>query len=236
MLRPLPLDALPAKRGGTPVRTGLPGSGLPARGRASHHAVAARAIWNREASGVARERTCLGAIGAGLLAAACAVLGPQPREVVITAAQLEQALVRQFSGPRTFLALFDVNLSNPRVLLQPSDSRVRSEMDVAISNALIGESLKGSTAISGRLSFDPGSGTVRLVEPRAEDFRVEGVPERWAAPVGRIGAWLTEQVLREFPVYAPRPEDLRIEGVDYAPSAFAVRADGIVVTLTPQAK
>lgn len=172
----------------------------------------------------------------GLILAACATVAPPPpREFRLTQAQLQELVGRPFVTAQTYLGLLDIKLTTPRVSLQPESNRVLTAMDVAVDAPLIGKPWQGSASISGRLRFDRAAGAILLEEPRAESFKVDGVPAAFADRVSKIGGWLTEQVLKGFTVYTLKPEDLRFDKVDYTPSEFRVKPGELVISLVPKA-
>mgnify|MGYP003383623815 CR=1 FL=1 len=173
---------------------------------------------------------------ATLMLTACATLAPpQPREFRLSQAQLQDLVGKRFEMARTYLGFLDVKLATPVVTLQPESNRVLTALDVSIDAPLIGKPWKGAAAISGRLRFDQAAATIMLDEPRAEKFTVEGVPAVYADRVNKIGGWLSEQVLKGFPIYTLKPEDLRFDNVSYSPSEFKVKPGELTITLVPKA-
>lgn len=173
---------------------------------------------------------------ATLILSSCATLvPPQAREFKLSEAQLQDLVGKHFATTQRFLGVLDIKLTTPRVSLQPESNRVLTALDVALDAPLIGRPLKGAVGISGRLRFDHPSGAILLEEPRAESFKVDGVPAIYADKVNLIGGWLSEQVLKGFTVYKLKPEDLRFDNVSYAPSEFKVKPGELVISLVPQA-
>lgn len=171
-----------------------------------------------------------------LILSSCATLAPpQPREFKLSEAQLQNLVGQPFETAQTYLGLLDIKLTTPRVSLQPESNRVLTAMDVSVDTPLIDKPWKGAVSISGRLRFDQGANTILLEEPRTESFKVEGVPAAYADRVNKIGGWLTEQVLKGFAVYKLKPEDLRFDNVNYAPSEFKVKPGELAITLVPKA-
>lgn len=177
-------------------------------------------------------RSRLPLLAAALLLAGCAALAPS-REITVSEAQLQELVARRYSGVRSFLAVFEIGLSDPKITLEPATNRVRTAMQLSLGGPMMGRALKGSTVLSGRLAFDPASRAIVLREPKAESVSLEGVPERYAGTVSRIGGWLTEQVLREFPIYTLTEQDLHAGGVAYEPRDFKVGSRGLTLTLAP---
>lgn len=173
---------------------------------------------------------------ATLILSACATLvPPQSREFRLSEAQLQELVGRHFATAQKYLGVLDIKMTAPRVSLQPESNRVLTALDVALDAPLIGRPLKGAVSISGRLRFDHPSNSILLEEPRADSFRVDGVPAVYADKVNLIGGWLSEQVLKGFTVYKLKPEDLRFENVNYSPSEFKVKPGELVISLVPQA-
>jgi hypothetical protein len=170
-----------------------------------------------------------------ILSSCATLVPPQPREFKLTQAQLQDLVGKRFETAQTYLGILDIKLAAPRVSLQPESNRVLTAMDVSVDAPLIGKPWKGAASISGRLRFDLASNTILLEEPRAESFTVDGVPAAYADRVNKIGGWLTERVLKGFAVYTLKPEDLRFDNVNYAPTEFKVRPGELVITLVPKA-
>ncbi len=170
-----------------------------------------------------------------LILSSCATLAPPPpREFKLSEAQLQDLVGKHFATAQTYLGLLDIKLTTPRVTLQPESNRVLTALDVALDAPLIGRPLKGAVSISGRLRFDHPSNTILLEEPRADSFKVDGVPAVYADKVNLIGGWLTEQVLKGFTVYKLKPEDLRFDNVNYAPAEFRVKPGELAISLVPK--
>lgn len=170
-----------------------------------------------------------------ILSSCATLVPPQPREFKLSEAQLQDLVGKRFETARTYLGFLDIKLVAPRVSLQPESNRVLTAMDVSVDSPLIGKPWKGAVGISSRLRFDLASNTILLEEPRAENFKVEGVPATYADRVNKVGGWLTEQVLKGFAVYTLKPEDLRFDNVNYAPTEFKVRPGELVISLVPKA-
>lgn len=170
-----------------------------------------------------------------MLAACAAIAPPPPREFKLSQTQLQELVGKPFETAQTYLGLLDIKLAAPRVTLQPETNRVLTVMDVSVDAPLIGKPWKGGASISGRLRFDQSAGAILLEDPRAESFRVEGVPAAYSDRVNKIGGWLTEQVLQGFTVYTLKPEDLRFDNVNYAPTDFKVKPGELSITLVPKA-
>jgi Protein of unknown function (DUF1439) len=167
------------------------------------------------------------------LLSACATLGG-PRTVSITEEQLNRLIDERMNKSLTFLRLFDVAISNPRVSFEPNGNRVITSLDAAMLNPFSGNRLTGAAKISGKLSFDAQSNSVILADTRTEEFKLDGLPPQYANQVNAIGKMVAGEFLKDFTVYQLKPEDLKLNGVNYKPGGFEVKRGQLAITLTPQ--
>jgi hypothetical protein len=167
-----------------------------------------------------------------LLLASCASL-MGPRNVEIPLAQLQEKIAGRFPFNNRYLELLDINVSNPRVTLQPETNRITTSMDTSIAPPFINKSWKGNLAVSGNLKFDPSRNALVLGEPRVEQFVIDGLDPGYARQVTRVGSLLAEQLLQDIPLYIFRPEDLRYGGTDFILSKITTRPNSLVVTFEP---
>jgi hypothetical protein len=169
---------------------------------------------------------------AACIVAACAALGG-PRTVTLSEAQLNRLMDERMNKTLTFLKLFDVSLSNPKVTLDPENGRVITALDAALKNPFSGNRLTGGAKISGKLNFDPKTNSIVLAEPRTEEFKLDGLPTQYASQINAIGKMVAGEFMRDFTLYTLKPEDLKRDGVSYAPGKFEVRKDALAITLNP---
>jgi hypothetical protein len=166
------------------------------------------------------------------LLAACASLGG-PRTVNLSQAQLNQLMDERMNKTLSFLKIFDITLSNPKVALDPANGRVITSLDAAMKNPFSGNRLTGAAKISGKLNFDAVTKSVVLGDTRAEEFKLDGMPAQYASQVNAIGKMLAGEFMRDFTLYTLKPEDLQVNGVNYTPGKFEVLANALAITLNP---
>jgi hypothetical protein len=168
--------------------------------------------------------------------AGCAGLpvGDGPREVALSADRVAQILGGRFGGERKVLDLFDVTFAAPKVAFDESSRRLLASFDVSIRHPFSQKPFTGRAALSGGLVFDEKSMTVNLLEPRIETLDIDGVPAQFRDSVGRIGTAIGAGYLRQYPVLALKPEDLRAGGRDYTVKGIEVVRDALKVVLVPR--
>ncbi|MGV3656071.1 MAG: DUF1439 domain-containing protein [Noviherbaspirillum sp.] len=165
------------------------------------------------------------------LASCASLLGP--RQVELPLSRLQAELSQRFPFNSRYLEVFDIYVSNPRLTLHPETNRVAILVDTVLAPPLLNRSFKGSLALSGALAVDPARNAVVLTDTRMDDFAIDGVENRTARQLIRIGGLLAEQMFREIPLYTFGPDDFRYAGTRFIPTGIATRTSGLVVTFEP---
>lgn len=166
-----------------------------------------------------------GAFGA-LALAGCASLAP--REIVLSHADLQALLERQFPRQQRVMELLDVNLLRPQVRLAPERNRIVTALELEATERLSQRRLRGSVAFEHGLRYEASDATVRLAQVRVEDFKLEVAGSPLVGPLARVGTLLAERALDDFVLYRlsdARREALRRAGLETA--SFAVSARGV---------
>lgn len=166
-----------------------------------------------------------------LLASCAGLIGS--REVELPLTTLQDALNRKFPFNSRYLEIFDIQLSNPRMTLQPDTNRVVTTLDASIAPPFLNKSWKGSFAMSGMLALDPARSAIVLAEPRMDRFAIDGVDAAYTNQIARIGGLLAEQIFRNVPLYTFDADKFRYAGVRFMPSKITTKSNGLVVTFEP---
>ena len=166
-----------------------------------------------------------------LLAGCASLIGP--REVELPLAKLQAAVDKRFPTRNRMLELFDIQLTRPQVSLMPGADRVGISLDADVAPAFRRTPWHGSLALSGRLVVDASRNAIFINEPRVERFTLDGVDENRQHQLNKIAGMLVDELVRDLPLYAFRPEDLRYAGVQFAPTRISATERGLVVTVAP---
>ena len=166
------------------------------------------------------------------LVSGCATL--TEHTFTITPGQMQQKLAEKLNKPIKLLKVFDVNLSNPLVQLDPATDRISTAMDASVSNALLGKAFKGRANVSGKLRFDAPTQTVVLIEPKLESFNVDGLSANNSNLVSAFSTMLLGEFMNELPLYTLKPDDLKVAGIQFNPKQIKVGPQGLLVTLSPK--
>ncbi len=147
---------------------------------------------------------------------------------------LQTALATQFPRKLRYMEMFDVNLSNPRLALNPDSNRLTTVVDAQIDNKLLmNKPVNGTLSLSSALKYDAATRSVRLDAPTVEKVDIAGVPAQYAPQLNAIGNAAAEQVLKDYALYTFKPEQLEMNGKRFEPGAITVLSDGVKVEIKP---
>lgn len=182
------------------------------------------------------------ATGPALLPGCAALVRPS----VITLGEDELAILvtRAFPLNRRVLEVLDLQLSAPRLRLQPERNRVALALTLQAQERWRGGSGRGELAFDSALRYEPRDASLRLTEVRVQqiDFvtgdrgssagaALDGVTTG-PGTAQRIGRALAERVLEDLAVYrlsADRQARLRELGLQ--PGAVTVTRRGVEIAL-----
>jgi hypothetical protein len=190
--------------------------------REVEHAVAARR----------RVFKAAGALALGGVLASCAnIVGP--RRVELPQARLQAGLERRFPLHNRMLELFDVQLTHPRLTIQPETDRIVLTLDVSVAPPFLRQSWSGTMALSGHLLLDAQRNAVLLADTHLDRFDVNGIDASRARDLEHAADLLVSQLVRDMPVYTFRPEDLRYAGIQFVPTSLHTAPGALIATLEP---
>jgi hypothetical protein len=173
----------------------------------------------------------LSVTAAFLLSACAGMMGP--REYTVPLHKLQESMSRKFPFNNRYLDLLDINISNPRLAMQPQSNRLVTSMDALVAPPFLQKSWKGTFTLSGGLRFDAGRNAIMLSDPRVEGFAIDGLDPLYSRQIAKVGSLIAEQLFRDTPLYTFRPDELRYGGTSFLPTKINARANGLVVTFEP---
>jgi hypothetical protein len=156
----------------------------------------------------------------------CASLSP--RNLVLSQADLQTMVERQFPKERRVLEVVDLNLSRPLVRLYPERNRIGTDLELTATERLSGRTVRGSMALDHGLRFEPSDGTVRLAQVKVQELKLDLGGRPFSAQAERLSGALAERVLDDFVLYRvpdERRQALRQAGLERA--EFVVTQRGI---------
>ncbi|UGQ48136.1 DUF1439 domain-containing protein [Massilia endophytica] len=175
---------------------------------------------------------CL-AIAIFAILAGCASFGG-PRDVDIPLERLQRSLDRHFPVQQRVLAVFDVQLSQPRIGIENMNDRVQLAARMDVTPILGRQSWQGNIALSGRLVVDNARNAVFLHDARIDNFTLNDMDARNRVQLSAIQGILADTLVRDVPLYNFRPDELRYMGTQYLPTSIRTTPQGLLIHLEPE--
>ena len=167
------------------------------------------------------------------LAGCAGILGP--RTVVITKEELTTKISKPFPVSNRIMDLLDVKAQAPRLQFHPKDNRVGTEFDLSATDNLFKKTYQGTIGVSFGLRFEPKDLTLRLTAVKVDQIGLAGLPTTLQRYLTRLGAWIAEDKLQDYPVHQFKPEDLRTaDRLGYEVGDIKVTDKGLEVHLNPK--
>lgn len=167
------------------------------------------------------------------LAGCAGILGP--RTVVITKEELTTKIAKPFPVSNRIMDLLDVKAQAPRLQFHPKDNRVGTEFDLSATDNLFKKTYQGTIGVSFGLRFEPKDLTLRLTAVKVDQIALAGLPATLQRYLTRLGAWIAEDKLQDYPVHQFKPEDLRTaDRLGYEVGDIKVTDKGLEVHLNPK--
>jgi len=150
-------------------------------------------------------------------------------EYTFTKRELQGAIDKRFPATLRYGELVNVQLSNPRLVLDETSNRITTQMDAALTNTVIpSPPINGTLALNSGIRYDSTRRAVLLDNPTVQDVQVQGMSQ-YREQLNAIGAVVAQQLLKDYPLYTFKPDELRFNGKDVEPGAITVAPDGIRV-------
>ncbi|TXI80811.1 MAG: DUF1439 domain-containing protein [Cupriavidus sp.] len=145
--------------------------------------------------------------------------------------ELQGAVDKRFPATLRYGELVSVQLSHPRLTLDEATNRVTTLVDAALTNTILpAPPVNGSLALNSGIRYDADRRAVLLDNPTVQQVQVQGMPQ-YNEQLNAIGAVVAQQLLKDYPLYTFKPDELRINGKDIEPGAITVAPDGIRVQI-----
>lgn len=146
--------------------------------------------------------------------------------------ELQTQIARRFPVQQRYAEIFTVGLRDPQLGLDARGNRAALTAVLTISSPLLQPStVQGIVSVSSALKYDPVALALRLDQPRAERIEMQGVAGRDAERLQQIGAVVTQELLRDYPLHTFKPQELTVGRKTYAIGAITVQDNGITVQL-----
>ncbi|CAG2153341.1 DUF1439 domain-containing protein [Cupriavidus plantarum] len=150
-------------------------------------------------------------------------------EYTFSKAELQTAVDKRFPTTLRYGELVSVKLSHPRLTLDGETNRVITLVDAALTNTILpAPPVNGSLALNSGIRYDATQRAVLLDNPTVDQVQVQGMPQ-YNEQLKAIGAVVAQQLLKDYPLYTFKPDELKLNGTEIVPGAITVAPDGIRV-------
>ena len=145
------------------------------------------------------------------LAAALWYVHGKRYDIVITQQQIDEALQAKFPMSKTYLAIFQIEYSNPHVILLPATDRIEVGLDAELNIRLGSQTKKlgGTVTATTGLSYRSETNQFFLSEPKIEKMSIQGIPQKYVDKVTSLSSNTVREYLQKYPVYTLRAKDTK---------------------------
>lgn len=153
-------------------------------------------------------------------------------EYTATRDELQAQIARHFPVRQRYAEIFTVGLRDPQLGLDERTNRASITALLSIASPLLRpSSVEGIVTVSSALKYDAAARALRLDQPTAERFELQGVTGRDAQQLQQIGAAVAQELLRDQPLRTFTAEELTVGRKTYVIGDITVQKDGITVQL-----
>lgn len=163
---------------------------------------------------------------------ACSVL--LPRSYGFTVEELQSRLSQRMPYKKTILGVLDVELTRPRLALDPLQNRLSTLFDATVRAPLAGRVYQGAIKLSGVPRYEGSSRSIMLGAARLDVLDLDGLSPALAKQLRELANALAPEVFDRTPLHTFKPEDLRAGGVMLDPQGIRMSADRLIVDLAPR--
>ncbi|WP_454738971.1 DUF1439 domain-containing protein [Cupriavidus necator] len=150
-------------------------------------------------------------------------------EYTLSRQELQTAIEQRFPATLRYAEVVSVQLSHPRLVLDEANNRVTTQLDARLTNALLpSPPVDGKLSLNSGVRYDPAKRAVLLDNPTVQQVEVAGMAQ-YREQLNAIGAVVAQQLLKDYPVYTFKPEELRFGGKEVEPGAITVGKDEVRV-------
>lgn len=158
-----------------------------------------------------------------------------PRTIEIPREELVSKLGERFPATTRLMGVLDVQALRADLTLLPERDQVAMTVPLRTRERLSGQTYNGVLRLNFGLRYEPQDATIRLAAVQVEDVKLEGLPAAAQRSLGRVGAWVAEETLQDYPIHRFKPEDLRkADRLGYEVERVRVTATGLAIQLRPR--
>lgn len=180
------------------------------------------------------KKLAAGALALAFCAASHAAYNVWTNEYSFSKKEIESAIAPQFPKTLRYMDIFQVNLSNPRLGMDAEKNRLTTVVDAQITNPFLQKPVNGVLTMSSAFKYDPATRAVKLDSPRVENVNMADAPPQYGQQLTALGNTAADQLLKDYPIYTFKPEQLEMNGKKFEPGKITVEKDAVKVEIKEQ--
>ena len=153
------------------------------------------------------------------------------RSITLGLAQLDEELRQRFPLTRQVSGgLFELTLLRPRVRLLPERDRLGTQLDLALTELLMGTRHAGQMDLDYGLRFDPLDGSLHMQDVRVHRLDIDQLPRAQQKLLSQFAPRVAEHLLNDMVLYRVPAEQLaRARSLGLEVSGLRVLPQGLQV-------
>lgn len=164
-----------------------------------------------------------------LMLAGCTGNPFMPNQFSFTTAQMQASLDKKFPVDKKYLGIFDLTITNPKVVTQPETKRLMLSFDAKVYTLGYDHILNSSVNLTTNLAYDLAKHSVVLKDPRLDKVTFAGLSSGQVEGLNQIVAIMVREQLEGVSIYTFKPEQLRYLGTNVEPESLEITDVGVTV-------
>ena len=151
--------------------------------------------------------------------------------LVITQSEIQERLDSKFPITKTYLFIFDIEYSNPKVILDPVSNRILATLDAKTLFKVNGVQYAGSSTVSGSLRYKADESAFYIDKAKVEKIDIGNIPSKYADKVDGAASAILCHYLQSYPVYVIKDSNLKLRAAKVVLRDIKVQSGALVITL-----
>ncbi|MEG2632023.1 MAG: DUF1439 domain-containing protein [Comamonas sp.] len=166
-----------------------------------------------------------------LLSTACSGKS-MPRNVIVSAEKLQQAVAQRFPRPYPVAGLLQLQLQAPQLQLLPQQDLIKAQFTAHLSGPVLKQGYDGRMEADFGLRYEPADRTVRAQRVKVHSLALDGLPPALAEMLNTYGNSIAEQALGDMVLYQMQEKDTALmDSLDLQPGVMRVTPQGLEIAL-----
>lgn len=155
-----------------------------------------------------------------------------PRNVIVSAEKLQQAVDQRFPRPYPVAGLLQLQLQAPQLQLLPQVDLIKAQFIANLSGPVLKQGYDGRMEADFGLRYEPSDRTVRAQRVKVHSLALDGLPPALTEMLNTYGSSIAEQALGDMVLYQMQEKDTALmDSLDLQPGVMRVTTQGLEIAL-----